>query len=199
MAPSVSVPVVPAVMFPAAVTWVEGVGGIWVPAGTMMSLSGPSVFTAPLTAAQPCSRIPSALTSRPLVSKLKAPARVYSGWDPLFRTKNPSPWIIRSVVRPVLCADPWPKFVVMAPNCTPSPTWAGLRPPRFWVGSPAERSVWLRVSWNVVSLLLKPVVLTLAMLFDTTSILVWCARSPVIPEKRERSTGPPVVGPWAGF
>src|SRR6186713_2043612 len=103
--------------------------------------------------------------------------------------KNPSPWIIRSLVLLVVCAEPWPKFVEMAPSWTPRPTCAGFRPPTPWPGAAAARTIWLSVSSKIVELDLKPVVLTLAMLLPTTSIIVWCARRPVMPENRERSTG----------
>src|SRR5450755_2911658 len=76
----------------------------------------------------------------------------------------------------------------MAPTWTPRPIWAGLTPPVVAFGAPADRRVWLRVSSNSTELDLKPVVLTLAMLFDTTSINSWCARRPLMPENRERST-----------
>ena len=50
----------------------------------------------------------------------------------------------------------------------------------------ASRIVWLRVSANSTRLALKPVVLTLAMLFDTTSSINWWERSPETPENIER-------------
>ena len=43
------------------------------------------------------------------------------------------------------------------------------------------------MSSNTVEELLKPAVLTLAMLLPTTSIIVWWLRRPETAEKRERS------------
>jgi hypothetical protein len=46
--------------------------------------------------------------------------------------------------------------------------------------------VWARVSWNVTTDDLNPAVLTLAMLFPTTSIIVWCDLRPEMPANIER-------------
>ena len=99
----------------------------------------------------------------------------------------PSPWIIRSVVRPVVCAEPWAKFVLVPASCTPSPTWIGLVPPLSAFAPEAPVSIWLRVSWKTVVLPLKPMVLALAMLLPVTSSMVWLTRRPLMPAKSERS------------
>ena len=67
----------PAVMLPAMPTSVDGDGATVRPVGIVMLLSGVSVLTFPLPSPiQPCTSMPSELTSMPLVSKLNAPARV---------------------------------------------------------------------------------------------------------------------------
>jgi hypothetical protein len=91
------------------------------------------------------------------------------------------------VLRPVVWAAPWEKFVEIAPSRTPRPTCAGLVPPRPAVGAPAAVTSWLSVSSKVVWLVLKPVVLMFAMLFPVTSIICWWARRPLMPAKSERS------------
>src|SRR6478672_10051634 len=107
----------------------------------------------------------------------------------------PSPWIIRSVVRPVVWAEPWPKLVLVAPTWTPRPTWIGLVPPRVpgedWE---APVSIWLSVSWKTVVLDLKPMVLALAMLLPVTSSITWLTRRPLMPAKSERSMVVPLDG-----
>src|SRR4051812_19692127 len=75
----------------------------------------------------------------------------------------------------------------MAATRTPRPICAGFVPPRKLDGALEPWMSWLRVSWNTVFEALKPVVLTLAMLLPTTSIMVWLARRPLMPEYRERS------------
>src|SRR5690606_19738283 len=100
--------------------------------------------------------------------------------------KNPSPWIAKSVVRPVSCSAPWAKFVVMPATLEPRPMVAGLVPPAVAVGAPAPRSTWLSTSWNTVVELLKPVVLTFEMLLPTTSIIVWWFRRPETAENMDR-------------
>src|SRR6478609_3895889 len=99
----------------------------------------------------------------------------------------PSPWIIRSVAAPVVCAEPWVKLPRVAATWTPSPTWIGLVPPLPAPAAPAPRMTWLRVSWKTVVEALKPTVLALAMLLPVTSSIVWLARRPLMPEKSERS------------
>src|SRR5689334_23110384 len=106
---------------------------------------------------------------------------------PFFVTKKPSPWIIRSVGRPVVWVDPWVKLALVAASWTPRPTWIGLVPPRLALAADAPVSIWLRVSWNTVELDLNPVVLALAMLLPVTSSMVWLTRRPEMPAKSERS------------
>ncbi len=72
-----------------------------------MSLTGPPALITPLVAVQPCRMPPSGLTSWLAASGLNAPARVKSCLPPLLVTKKPSPEIIMSVARPVLCEEPW--------------------------------------------------------------------------------------------
>src|SRR5919112_6636111 len=96
---------------------------------------------------------------------------------------------MRSVARPVVCADPCVMFVEMPASCTPRPTWIGLVPPRGGLTALPPLSIWLRVSWKIVVLPLKPIVFALAMLLPVTSSIVWLTRRPLIPEKRERSMG----------
>src|SRR5947209_2368761 len=69
---------------------------------------------------------------------------------------------------------------------TPRPTCSALTPPRPPCGPLAPRRVWLKMSWNVVRDCLKPVVLTLAMLFPTTSIIVWWFFRPEMAANIER-------------
>src|SRR3954451_12447952 len=103
--------------------------------------------------------------------------------------KKPSPLIMKSVERPVFCVEPWLKLVLIPATLTPSPTCAGLVPAVSAVGAEPLRSSWESVSSKTVVLLLKPTVLTLAMLLPTTSIFVWCARRPEMAENIERSMG----------
>ena len=93
------------------------------------------------------------------------------------------------MLRPVFWAAPWLKLVLMAAIRTPRPTWAGFVPPLLPCGAPAALSIWLRVSSKTVADALNPAVFTLAMLLPVTSIIVWCARRPLMPENRERSMG----------
>src|SRR2546421_10683594 len=173
---------------PVTVAWLLACGGTWVPGGSETGPCAAFVFTTLAAfAAQPCTTLPSEVTSEPLASKLNDPFRVNSCCPALSTTKKPSPWIIRSVLRPVFWVAPWLKLFSMPPSRTPSPTCAGLVPPLPFCGVPAERTIWLSVSWNVVWLDLYPVVLTLAMLFRVTSIICWCARRPLMPENRGRS------------
>src|SRR6478736_4797794 len=101
----------------------------------------------------------------------------------------PSPWIIRSVARPVVWLEPWLKLVLVAASWTPRPTWIGLLPPRPVVGFGREAPVSIceRVSAKTVELALKPTVLALAMLLPVTSSMTWLTRRPLMPAKRERS------------
>src|ERR1700754_2485385 len=116
-------------------------------------------------------------------------------------TNIPSPWIIRSVGRPVVCEEPWRKLVLVAATWTPSPIWIGLVPPRPAVALAPEPavSIWLRVSWKTVVLDLKPMVLALAMLLPVTSSMVWLTRRPLMPAKSDGSMGvPSVQGTFGG-
>src|SRR3712207_9218427 len=94
---------------------------------------------------------------------------------------------MRSVARPVVCAEPWFMLVEVAASWTPSPTWIGLVPPRGGLTALAPLSIWLRVSWKIAVLPLKPIVFALAMLLPVTSSIVWLTRRPLMPAKRERS------------
>src|SRR3712207_3036280 len=96
---------------------------------------------------------------------------------------------MRSVARPVVCAEPWFMLVEVAASWTPSPTWIGLVPPRGGLTALAPLSIWLRVSWKIVVLPLNPMVLALAMLLPVTSSIVWLTRRPLMPAKSERSMG----------
>ena len=73
---------------------------------------------------------------------------------PDFVTKKPSPLIMKSLSRPVLWAEPWPKLVVISATFTPRPTWAGLVPPAFAVGAEPLRRICDSVSSKTVVLLL---------------------------------------------
>src|SRR6476619_947392 len=94
---------------------------------------------------------------------------------------------MKSLSRPVAWVEPWPKLVAIAATLTPRPTWAGLVPAVPAVGADPLRRTCESVSSKTVVLLLKPTVLTLAMLLPTTSILVWWAWRPEMAENRERS------------
>src|SRR4051812_36625030 len=94
---------------------------------------------------------------------------------------------MKSLARPVFCVDPWPKLVVMPATLTPRPTWAGLVPAVSPLGAEPLRSTCDSVSSKTVVLLLKPTVLTLAMLLPATSSLVWWAFRPEMAENMERS------------
>src|SRR4051794_38296537 len=108
--------------------------------------------------------------------------------------KKPSPLIMKSVERPVFCVEPWLKLVLIPATLTPSPTCAGLVPAVSAVGAEPLRSSWESVSSKTVVLLLKPTVLTLAMLLPTTSIFVWWALRPEMAENMERSMGEELLG-----
>src|SRR3954469_24291073 len=83
----------------------------------------------------------------------------------------------------------------MPATLTPRPTWAGLVPAVSPLGAEPLRSTCDSVSSKTVVLLLKPTVLTLAMLLPATSSLVWWARRPEMAENMERSMrGAPRVG-----
>ena len=103
-------------------------------------------------------------------------------------TKKPSPWIIRSVARPVVWAEPWPKLVRVPADLDAEADLdrvgaaAGRRS-----APPAPVSIWLSVSWKTMLLALKPTVLALAMLLPVTSSMVWLTRRPLMPAKSERS------------
>src|SRR5438477_389385 len=143
--------VVSAGRLPAIVMLAVAFGGSRVLSGRLIGPVAALVFTAPAAlAVQPCTTLPSVLTSEPLASNENDPFRVNSCWPALFTTKKPSPWIIRSVSRPVFCAAPWEKLLVMPASRTPRPTCAGLVPPVPACGAPAARTIWLSVSWNVV-------------------------------------------------
>src|SRR4051794_31059555 len=102
---------------------------------------------------------------------------------------------MKSLARPVFWVEPWPKFVVMPATLTPSPTCAGLVPAVSPLGAEPLRSTCDSVSSKTVVLLLKPTVLTLAMLLPATSSLVWWALRPEMAENMERSMrGAPRVG-----
>src|SRR6266581_4089902 len=180
--------VVSAGRFPVTVTLPVAFGASRVLNGRLIGPLLALVLTTPLLLAlQPCTMLPSVVTSEPLESKENEPLRVNRSCPALLTTKKPSPWIIRSVSRPVFWAAPWEKLLWMPARRTPRPTCAGLVPPVPVVGPPAPRTSWLSVSWKVVWLALYPVVLTLAMLLPVTSIICWCARRPLMPENRERS------------
>ncbi len=67
----------PVEMLPESPIIVVGDGATVIPVGIWMLVSGVSVFTFPLLSPiHPCTSMPSGLTRLPLVSKLKAPARV---------------------------------------------------------------------------------------------------------------------------
>lgn len=68
----------------------------------------------------------------------------------------------------------------------------GLEPPPPAVAAPAPRMVWLSTSLNTTFEPLKPVVLMLAMLLPTTSIIVWWFLRPEMAANIDRSIGAPV-------
>src|SRR3954464_2043383 len=104
---------------------------------------------------------------------------------------------MKSLARPVFWVEPWPKLGVMPATLTPSPTCAGLVPAVSPLGAEPLRSTCDSVSSKTVVLLLKPTVLTLAMLLPATSSLVWWALRPEMAENMERSMrGAPRV--WVG-
>ncbi len=155
--------------------------------GRLIESTGCEKSTNPvLSAVHPTTRPPPAATMLPSPSKLKLPARVYVRTPPVSRTKKPSPWMARSVLRPVTWLAPWVKTPVMEPTRVPRPICIGFVPPMLPVGEPLPCRVWASVSWNVTTEDLKPAVLTLAMLLPTTSIIVWWERNPEIPENIER-------------
>jgi len=69
---------------------------------------------------------------------------------------------------PVLLRLPWVKFLLIVASVTPRPTWIGLVPSRFPVGTVAPESVWLNTVSNSAVLALNPGVLTLARLSPIT-------------------------------
>jgi hypothetical protein len=65
------------------------------------------------------------------------------------RTKNPWPWIDKSVFLPVGWNEPSVKMVSMLARPMPRPTCIGFVPPRpAPVGDDAPCIVWLSTSWN---------------------------------------------------
>src|SRR3954451_17965292 len=100
----------------------------------------------------------------------------------------------KSVMRPERCIEPCEKSVLMAPRREPRPTWAGLVPPRAAEGAPPPARVWESTSVKTVLDPLKPVVLTLAMLLPTTSIIVWWLRRPEMAAYMERIMEAPGAG-----
>ena len=94
------------------------------------------------SAVQPCRTAPLSVIRLPARSKPNEPERVNSCSVPERTTKNPSPSIMKSVARPVVCVAPCAQFVLMPATFTPRPTWAGLLPPLPSDGAPPARSVW---------------------------------------------------------
>jgi hypothetical protein len=82
----------------------------------------------------------------------------------------------RSVVESVDSKDPCAKLAEMSESELPRPTCA----------VPAEvATVWLRISWKVTRLALKPTVFTLAMLSPMTVMAFPKVLSPLTPENNE--------------
>ena len=138
------------------------------------------------SACQPWMKPPSLVVMRPSASTANEPARVYVRPSPDCTTKNPSPWMAKSVERPVRCRDPWAKLVAIDDTREPRPIVLGLVPPVVAVARPAPRNVWLSTSSKTVDDDLKPLVLTFEMLLPTTSIIVWWLRRPEMAENIER-------------
>src|SRR5512137_401086 len=91
----------------------------------------------------------------------------------------------------VATISPWAKERVVVPVRTPRPTWSGLgAAPPAASGAPALWIVSESRSSNSARTFLKPVVLTLARLLETTSIRSCWASMPVAAVKSERSIVP---------
>src|SRR5918998_658622 len=139
---------------------------------------------------------PSCVTRYPCSFAVKLPARVYwkdvgtAGGAPPVPTRNqPSPWTARSSALPVVCSAPPCMRLSIEPSCTPRPTWRALEPPWTAFGAEEPDCICESESLKVVRPDLKPVVLTLAMLFDVTSSIVWWDFSPLMAENMLRSIG----------
>ena len=132
------------------------------PGGTAMSPGVPAVRILPCAsvAVHPCTLYPSGLTSTPLLSKLKLPARVYAlPLSPRTR-KKPPPWMATFVASRVDSGAPWLNTGEIDPVTTPRPTCIG-----FWLPPPM---VWLTRSMKVTELVLNPTVLMFARLLPIT-------------------------------
>jgi hypothetical protein len=137
------------------------------PIGAFVSIAPPAL------ACQPCTIPPSAVVRLPVASRLNAPARVKLCVPLLLITKNPSPWMARSLLRPVFCKEPWVNDCTVPARLAPRPICAGLVPPSPAVGAPAPFRVWVSRSEKIGIELLKPIVETLAMSLPTTSSMSW--------------------------
>ena len=164
-----------------------GTGAMLVLVGTWRRSTSRFALMFPVVSAfQPITAPPVGSVRKPRSSKENEPARVKSRSAPASTMKKPSPVMATSVDRPVSCRPPWLKLRLVAATLTPRPTCWGLMPA---VASPLPlppRSCWASVSANCTRLALKPMVLTLAMLLATTSVIVWWARSPETPANMER-------------
>ena len=77
-----------------------------------------------------------------------------------------------SVSLEVLLRTPWVLSLSTPEMAMPSPIWMLSCPPEPMAPGIEPRMVWASNVWNVTRLDLKPVVLTLAMLLEMTSIMV---------------------------
>src|ERR1019366_2381552 len=93
--------------------------------------------------------------------------------------KNPLPSIARSDWLPVLVTAPEAKLLTMPAVVTPVPTC--VEPAAL------EPSIWLNVSAKFTEALLKPTVLTFAMLLAMTFNCCWNCSRALTPESRESS------------
>ena len=125
------------------------------PTGIFRCPTAPVFVTFPVwSACQPWTNPPSAVTRLPLASSEKLPLRVNSDLPAMSMVKKPSPWIAKSVDRPVSWVAPCAKFTLTPVSRTPRPTCDGLVPPRVGVGKPAPLSCWLNKSSNKTVLVL---------------------------------------------
>jgi hypothetical protein len=128
-----------------------------------------------------------------LASSVSAPLRVNIWPAAPSTTKKPSPWIATSVLRPVDWMAPWVNDCIVPTRRAPRPTCTALDPPAVSVGALAPCRVCVSTSEKMAVELLKPMVETLAMLFPTTSSMVWLLRMPERALDMERIMGVPLL------
>ncbi len=142
----------------------------------------------PSSLSQPWIIYPLLSVKLPTASKVKSPFLVYLYVLPPsgLTTKNPSPWMAKSVFLSVVWTEPCLKIFVIELIWVPSPICIEFLPPSSPWGAVAIFAVWLSKSEKFARLYLKPVVLTFAILLPSTSMAIWWACKPLTPAQSER-------------